>query len=626
MSRPSDLSYLDFWSLASGENVRPHQLLGAHVIEQDGERGTRFAVWAPNAKRVSVIGDFNGWNPLATPLTRHELGFWHAFVPGASHGQLYKYAVTDHADHTVHKSDPFGQFMELRPNTASVIWSPEERHAWGDAPWMERRAQGYDAPMSIYEVHLGSWSRREDGWYLSYREIGVRLAEYARFMGFTHVELMGSAEHPFDGSWGYQVTGYYAPTSRHGTPEDFKWMVDHLHQHGIGVFVDWVPGHFPTDESGLARWDGTPQFEYADPRKGYHPDWNTYVFDYGRNEVVTFLIGSALHWIEDYHVDGLRVDAVASMIYLDFSRSEWVPNVYGGRENLEAIAFLRRLNDTVHSLNPGAVMMAEESTAFPGVTWPTPQGLGFDYKWAMGWMNDTLAYFERDPVYRKYDHHKLTFFNVYRTSEHFVLAISHDEVVHLKKSLVSKMPGDWYQQRALLRAFLALQWATPGKKLLFQGQEFAQSTEWEFGVGLPWYITDHPEHRGVQLLVRELNRLYCQLPALHAGDHAEQGQYWLEANDANASVFSFVRRDPRSPEEDWVVVVASLTPVYREEYVLGVPAAGRYRIILDTDAGEYGGYGTQQSDLTAVEGEWHGQNARLRLNLAPNSVLFLVKE
>ncbi|PYE56447.1 1,4-alpha-glucan branching protein GlgB [Deinococcus yavapaiensis] len=623
MSIPAVPSYLDFWSLASGENVRPDLILGAHVTTEDGVSGVRFACWAPNARTVAVVGDFNGWNPFVHPMQRHDLGFWHVFVPNAEHGQLYKFAVTDQAGRTVHKSDPYGRFMELRPNTASVVWSPEP-FEWTDNHWMATRTHAYDAPMSIYEVHLASWSKREDGWYLDYREIGHRLTAYAAELGFTHVELMGVLEHPFDGSWGYQVTGYYAPTSRHGTPEDFRWMVNHLHENGIGVILDWVPGHFPTDESGLAHWDGTSLFEYADPRKGYHPDWNTYVFDYGRNEVVSFLMGSALIWLEDYHVDGLRVDAVASMIYLDFSRNEWIPNVYGGRENLEAISFMKRLNDTVHGRNPGAMMIAEESTAFPGVTWPTPAGLGFDYKWAMGWMNDTLAYFEKDPIYRQFEHHKVTFFNVYRQSEHFILAISHDEVVHLKKSMVGKMPGNWYEQRAGLRAFLALQWATPGKKLLFMGQEFAQGPEWNFAEGLPWYVLDHAEHAGVQRLVRDLNHLYRDLPALHKGDHEQTGQRWLGSDDASNSVYSFLRCDPTSGA--YVVVVASLTPLYREQYKIGVPEAGRYKVVLSTDAREYGGYSTYEGDLTAVEGAWHGQPNHLRLNLAPNSVLYLVKE
>ncbi len=621
MTATTQTSDLDFWSLASGENVRPDQILGAHAAEQNGEAGVRFAVWAPGARHVSVMGDFNGWSPFDHPLTRHELGFWHAFVPGARHGQLYKFAVTDSWDNTVQKTDPYARSMELRPGTASVIWAPPQDFAWGDAAWLSARTRGYDRPMSIYEMHLGSWSRREDGWYLNYREIAQRLADYCNQLNFTHVELMGVSEHPFDGSWGYQVTGYYAPTSRYGTPDDFKWMVNHLHERGLGVIVDWVPGHFPTDSAGLAKWDGGPLFEYADPRKGYHHDWNTYIFDYGRNEVVAFLIGSALSLIEDYHVDGLRVDAVASMLYLDFSRDEWVPNVFGGRENLEAIAFLKRLNDSVHGRNPGAIMVAEESTAFPGVTWPTPDGLGFDYKWAMGWMNDSLFYFGRDPVYRKYEHHKLTFFNVYRTSEHFILAVSHDEVVHLKKSLVSKMPGSWYEQRAGLRSFFALQWATPGKKLIFMGQEFAQGSEWNYNVGLPWYSLDHSEHAGVQRLVGDLNKLYRDLPALHAGDAAEEGQYWLNADDEDNSVYSFVRRDPGSGAQ--VIVVASLTPVYREGYRVGVPEGGTYHVLLNTDAGEYGGFGTQQDDLTAQPGEWNGQPYHLNLNLAPNSVLYL---
>ena len=623
LSSPT-LSDLDLWSLASGENVRPDQLLGAHAAEQAGAPGVRFAVWAPNARHVSVVGDFNGWKALEHPLTRHELGFWQTFVPGARHGQLYKFAVTDRSDGTVQKSDPYARGMELRPGTASVVWAPPEDFAWGDAAWLGARAQGYERPMSIYEMHLGSWSRREDGWYLNYREIGARLADYCSELGFTHVELMGLPEHPFDGSWGYQATGYYAPTSRYGTPDDFKWMVNHLHARGLGVIVDWAPGHFPTDSAGLAKWDGGPLFEYADPRKGYHRDWTSYIFDYGRNEVVAFLIGSALNWIEEYHIDGLRVDAVASMLYLDFSRDEWVPNVYGGRENLEAIEFLKRLNDSVHGRNPGAIMVAEESTAFPGVTSPTPDGLGFDYKWAMGWMNDTLYYFERDPVYRKYEHHKLTFFNVYRTSEHFILAVSHDEVVHLKKSLVSKMPGSWYEQRAGLRSFFALQWATPGKKLIFMGQEFAQGGEWNYNVGLPWYSLEHAEHRGVQRLVGDLNRLYRDLPALHAGDASDAGQYWLNADDEDNSVYSFVRRDPAGGAQ--VIVVASLTPVYREGYVVGVPEGGSYRVLLSTDAGEYGGFGTQQGDLTARPGAWNGQPYHLSLNLAPNSVLYLARE
>ncbi len=486
---------------------------------------------------------------------------------------------------------------------------------------MEKRDQGPSKPISIYELHLGSWARGPDNWYMNYRDIAHRLADYVEWLGYTHVELMGVMEHPFDGSWGYQVTGYYAPTSRFGTPDDFKYFVDHLHSRGIGVLLDWVPGHFPTDEHGLAHFDGGPLYEYADPRKGFHLDWNTYIFDYGRNEVVMFLIGSALKWLEEYHIDGLRVDAVASMLYLDFSRTDWIPNVFGGNENLEAVAFLKRLNDVVAHRVPGAIMIAEESTNFAGVTTPAPFGLGFHYKWAMGWMNDSLAYIERDPIYRKYDHHKLTFFNVYRTTEKFVLALSHDEAVHGKKSLLRKMPGDQYAQMAGLRAFYAYMWTTPGKKLLFMGQEFAQGDEWNEDTELPWHLTDLPDHRGVMLLVRDLNALYRRQPALHAGDHLPEGQMWVNGDDADASTYSYIRRDPDS--NGWVLVVLNMTPVYRENYVVGVPEGGVYQVLLSTDDGEYGGFGTQQGDLTAREEGDHGQTHRLLLNLAPNSALIL---
>ena len=608
--------------LNNADLVRPDQVLGAHVVQQGGVQGVRFAVWAPNAQHVAVVGDFNGWNPFSDPLSHAPggWGFWSAFVPGAQHGQTYKYAVTGQGGQTIWKADPYATTAELRPRTASVIWQ-DQGYTWRDDAWMKARDQGVTRPISIYEVHLGSWMRGPDDWYLNYREIAPRLAEYVTGLGYTHVELMGVMEHPFDPSWGYQVTSYYAPTSRFGTPEDFKFFVDTLHGAGIGVLLDWVPGHFPTDEIGLAKFDGGPLYEYADPRKGYHPDWNTYVFDYGRNEVVMFLIGSALKWLEDYHIDGLRVDAVASMLYLDFSRreGEWIPNIYGGRENLEAIAFFKRLNSVVHHRAPGAIMVAEESTSFPGVT--APQGLGFDYKWAMGWMNDTLAYIKEDPIYRRYDHHKLTFYGVYRTTENFVLAVSHDEVVHLKRSLVSKMHGDWYEQRAALRAFLGFQWTTPGKKLLFMGQEFAVRDEWNADAALPWYVLDYPEHKGVHDWVRDLNTLYREAPALHASDHDEHGLDWIAADDADTSVYAYVRRDERSG--GWLLVVLNMTPVYRPGYPVGAPQPGLYRVRLDSDAGQYGGFGTQQDQLNTQPGEVHGQPQHLTLNLAPNSVLVL---
>lgn len=616
---PLALNHEHLQKLVTADLVRPDHLLGAHPTTEGGAAGVRFAVWAPNAQHVSVVGDFNGWNGFDHPMQRQEFGFWGAFVPGAQQGQRYKFRVTAQNGHTVDKADPYGTFFEVRPQTASIVW--QHGFDWTDGEWLRQRGPNFERAMSIYECHVGSWARREDGWYLNYRDLAHRLGDYVKYMGYTHVELLGVMEHPFDGSWGYQVTGYYAPTSRLGNPEDFKYLVNHLHALGIGVILDWVPGHFPTDEFGLAQFDGTPLYEYADPRKGFHHDWNTYIFDYGRNEVIMFLIGSALKWLQDFHVDGLRVDAVASMLYLDFSRTEWVPNIHGGRENLEAIAFLKRLNEVVHHMAPGCMVIAEESTSFPGVTTPTPQGLGFDYKWAMGWMNDSLAYFKQDPLYRKYDHHKLTFFNMYRSSENYVLAISHDEVVHLKKPMVLKHPGDWYAQRADYRAFLALMWATPGKKLLFMGQDFAQGTEWNHDIQLPWHLADHPDHRGIMNLVRRLNALYRERPDWHVGDTHKDGMVWIAADDVDTSVYAFARRDPQSAA--WSLVVANLTPVYREGYAIGVPQGGEYRVLLSTDDGEFGGFGTQQPELHTTSEGLHGQCCRLTLNLPPSSVLVL---
>ena len=619
MSLTLPLDHAHLQKLVTADLVRPDQVLGAHPITQDGVAGVRFGVWAPNAQHVSVVGDFNGWNGFDHPMQRLDFGYWGAFVPAAQHGQRYKFRVTGADGRTVDKSDPYGLFFETRPATSSIIW--DQDFAWSDSDWMNSRSQGFDRAVSIYECHAPSWRKRDDGWFLNYRDLAHELGQYLLDLNYTHVELLGVMEHPYDPSWGYQVTGYYAPTSRMGSPEDFKYFVNHLHSLGIGVILDWVPGHFPTDEFALAHFDGGPLYEYADPRKGYHYDWNTYIFDYGRNEVVMFLIGSALKWLQDYHVDGLRVDAVASMLYLDFSRTEWVPNIHGGRENLEAIAFLKRLNEVVHHMAPGCTVIAEESTAFPGVTTPTPFGLGFDYKWAMGWMNDNLHYIGLDPIYRRFDHHKITFFNVYRTTENYVLAISHDEVVHGKKALVSKFPGDWYAQRAGYRAFLAMMWTTPGKKLLFMGQEFAQGGEWNENVGLPWHMLDIPEHRGVLNLVRDLNRLYRERPDWHVGDTREDGMLWISADDTESSVYSYVRRDSLS--NGWCLVVSNMTPVYRENYTIGVPQGGEYRVILNTDDGQYGGFGTQQTSLSAIGEGWHGQTHHLCLNLAPNSTLIL---
>ncbi len=619
MTSPLPLDHEHLQKLATADLVRPDHLLGAHPTTENGVEGVRFAVWAPNATHVSVVGDFNDWNGFAHAMNRLDFGCWGVFVPTAHHGQRYKFRITGQHGQTQDKMDPYGTFFETRPATGSIVWN--QSYEWRDAEWMQGRSAGFDRPVSIYECHAPSWDKRDDGWFLNYRNLAHRLGDYLEYMGYTHVELLGVMEHPFDGSWGYQVTGYYAPTSRMGNPEDFKYLVDHLHRKGIGVILDWVPGHFPTDPAGLANFDGGPLFEYADPRKGFHQDWNTLIFDYGRHEVVMFLIGSAVKWLQDFHVDGLRVDAVASMLYLDFSRTEWIPNIHGGRENLEAIAFLKRLNEVAHHMAPGVMMIAEESTSFAGVTTPSPFGLGFDYKWAMGWMNDNLGYFKEDPLWRAHHHHALTFFNVYRTSENYVLAISHDEVVHLKKSMVMKMPGEWYAQRAQYRAFLAMMWTTPGKKLLFMGQEFGQSTEWNHDTGLPWYMADQPDHRGIMNLVRRLNELYVGRPDWHVADTREEGMLWISADDAEHSVYAYLRRDPNS--NAWSLTVANLTPVYRNLYPIGVPQAGDYRLLLSTDDGEFGGFGTQQPDLTAKEVGWNGQTHHLRLNLPPNSVLVL---
>lgn len=616
---PLPLDHGHLQKLVTADLVRPDHLLGAHPTTEGGVEGVRFAVWAPHAHHVSVVGDFNGWNGFDNAMQRLDFGYWGVFVPSARRGQRYKFRITSAQGQTEDKMDPYGTFFEVRPATGSIIWT--EPFDWTDQDWMQARTSGLDEPVSIYECHAPSWMRADDGWFLNYRDLAHRLGEYLVFMGYTHVELLGVMEHPFDGSWGYQVTGYYAPTSRMGSPEDFKYLINHLHGLGIGVILDWVPGHFPTDPAGLARFDGTPLYEYADPRKGFQHDWNTFIFDYGRNEVVMFLIGSALKWLQDYHLDGLRVDAVASMLYLDFSRTEWVPNIHGGRENLEAIAFLKRLNEVVHHMAPGCMIVAEESSAFPGVTTPAPFGLGFDYKWAMGWMNDTLAYFEKDPIYRRHVHHNLTFYNMYRLGEHYVLALSHDEVVHLKKSLVAKQPGDWYAQRAGYRAFLTMMWSTPGKKLLFMGQDFAQPTEWNHDQALPWHLADHPDHRGVMTLVRDLNALYRSRRDWYAGDRQDTSLLWLSADDADHSVYAYARRDEASGA--WSLIVANLTPVYREGYRVGVPQGGTYRMLLSTDDGQYGGFGTQQPDLRAHEPGWHNQTHHLCLNLPPNSALVL---
>ncbi|MDR7483128.1 MAG: 1,4-alpha-glucan branching protein GlgB [Armatimonadota bacterium] len=621
------LSDDDLYLFNEGSHLRLFDHLGAHPLP-DGQ-GTAFAVWAPNAERVTVCGDFNAWDRTRHPLApRGTSGVWEGVVPEARPGHRYLYHVTARGGtYRVDKADPLAFQTTPPPGVASVI--ADLTYAWGDAAWMAGRArqQRLDAPIAIYEVHLGSWRRvPEDGNRpLTYRELAPRLADYVRQMGFSHVEFLPVMEHPFYGSWGYQLTGYFAPTARYGTPQDFMFLIDHLHQHGIGVIVDWVPSHFATDDHGLGVFDGTHLYEHADPRQGLHPDWQSYIFNYGRHEVRSFLLSSALFWLERYHADGLRVDAVASMLYLDYSRpaGQWVPNVYGGRENLEAIAFLRRLNEEVYRAFPDALTIAEESTAWPMVSRPTyVGGLGFGLKWDMGWMHDTLAYLRLDPIYRKYHHHRLTFRQLYAFTENFVLPLSHDEVVHGKGSLAGRMPGDDGQRLAHLRLLLGYQYAQPGKKLLFMGGEFGQWREWDHDASLDWHLLADPRHAGVQRWVADLNRVYREQPALHELDCEPAGFAWIDPHDADQSVLSFMRRG-RSPGAV-VVVVCNFTPVPRHQYRLGVPAPGRWRELLNGDAVEYGGTGW--GNLGGVEASpvpWHGQPYSVVLTLPPLAALFL---
>ena len=601
----SPLTDDDLYLFNEGRHFRLYEKLGAHPMVLHEVPGTYFAVWAPAAARVSVIGDFNGWAPRAHPLqARDASGIWEGFVPGVEPGTLYKlHIVSGASDHRVDKADPFAFRSEVPPKTGSVVWgnadgpTGEPPYEWGDGDWMAGRGakNALDAPVSIYEVHLGSWRRRpEDGDRpLTYRELAPLLADHVERQGFTHVELLPVMEHPFGGSWGYQTTGYFAPTSRFGTPEDLMYLIDHLHQRGIGVILDWVPSHFPTDEHGLAYFDGTHLFEHADPRQGFHPDWGSLIFNYGRHEVRGFLISSALFWLDRFHVDGMRVDAVASMLYLDYSRKagEWIPNRYGGRENLEAIGFLRQLNEAIYQEYPDVHTFAEESTAWPMVSRPLHLGgLGFGYKWDMGWMHDTLRYMEREPVHRSHHHAELTFRMVYAFTENFTLPLSHDEVVHGKGSLLGKMPGDDWQKFANLRLLYAYMFAQPGKKLLFMGAELAQRHEWNHDRSLDWHLLEHESHQGIARLVADLNRVYREEIALHELDCVPEGFEWLEADDGGRSVLAFVRKGRSTG--DLVACVFNFTPVVRENYMLGVPRGGRWEEILNTDAGEYWGSGT----------------------------------
>ncbi len=581
-----------------GEEPRVHQVLGARILKHENAEGVLFAVWAPHARSVSVIGDMNGWDRRAHPMRpRGATGVWEIFLPDTNVGTRYKYALVTAEGRIVERADPCGRAAELRPATASEVWD-DGKYAWGDSAWMKRRGtrDADRSPISVYEVHLGSWRRRArgegspgDAGWLTYRELADQLVPYASSMGFTHLELLPVLEHPLDQSWGYQPLGFFAPTSRFGSPDDFRYLVDRAHQADLGVFLDWVPSHFPEDGHGLQRFDGTELYEHADPRRSWQPDWRTRMFDFGKPAVRAFLVSSAIHWLEDYHLDGLRVDAVSAMLYLDYSRSagEWVPNEQGGRENWDAVRFLRELNDTVHRSVPGALMIAEESTAWPRVSHGTDrEGLGFDQKWNMGWMNDTLGVLARDPVHRKYHYNDLTFSQLYAFTERFVLPLSHDEVVHGKRSLVSKMPGHDEDKLRNLRALFGYQWAHPGKKLLFMGGELAQWQEWTVDGELDWALLGHRSHSGVRLLVGDLNRLYREEVALHALDFRPEGFEWLDCRDPDRTVLSFIRWAPGW--DDFVVVAVNLTPVSHLGFSLGVPHPGRYRLLLNTDAPVYG--------------------------------------
>ena len=652
------LGEFDLHLIAEGRHEELWRVLGAHVREVGQTPGTSFAVWAPNAHGVRVTGDFNYWDGRAYPMrSLGGSGVWELFVPGVREGARYKYAVCGPDGVWREKADPMANAAETPPATASVVYTSQ--YAWDDAEWIEARA-GHEPvrePMSIYEVHLGSWRPG-----LSYRELAVQLAEYVTDMGFTHVEMLPVAEHPFGGSWGYQVTSYYAPTARFGSPDDFRFLVDALHRAGIGVILDWVPGHFPRDEWALARFDGTPLYEDSDPRRAEQPDWGTLVFNFGRNEVRNFLVANAVYWLEEFHVDGLRVDAVASMLYLDYSRKdgEWTPNQYGGRENLDAIAFLQEVNATCYKRVPGITMIAEESTAWPGVSRPVYLGgLGFGFKWNMGWMHDTLSYLSQDPIYRQYHHNEITFSLIYAFSENFVLPLSHDEVVHGKGSLLGKMPGDEWRRFAGLRSLLAFMWAHPGKQLLFMGSEFGQGSEWSADNGLDWWVLDFDVHQGVQQLSRDLNAVYRRTPALWQLDTSPEGFSWIDANDAQGNTLSFLRMSaPRGTapgaageyargaardivrdaardaarldddaDRDVIACIANFSAVPHQKYRIGLPRAGRWREVLNTDAALYGGSGVGNlGGVDAVPEPWHGRPASATVTLPPMGVLWFTPE
>ena len=623
------LGDFDLYLFGEGNHTRIYDKFGAHPLRFGETDGVHFAVWAPNAQRVSAVGDFNNWDGRVHPMrSLGSSGVWEIFIPGAHVGQRYKYEIRSRHGEILLKIDPYGTAFEVPPLSASIV--TQSQYRWNDEEWMRGRAEAggwFARPMAVYEVHLGSWARipEEDNRYLTYRELAGRLIPYVKEMGYTHIELLPVMEHPFSGSWGYQVTGFFAPTSRYGSPDDFRAFVDACHGHGIGVILDWVPGHFPKDAHGLARFDGTSLYEHADPRQGEHRDWGTLIFNYGRNEVRNFLLANALYWLHEFHADGLRVDAVASMLYLDYSRNEgeWVPNRYGGRENLDAIEFVRQMNTLTHAEQPGSITVAEESTAWPSVSRPTyVGGLGFTYKWNMGWMNDTLEYVSKDPVYRRYDHWKLTFSLIYAFTENFILPFSHDEVVHGKGSMFEKCPGDDWQKAASLRALYGFMYAHPGKKLMFMGMEFAQGREWNYDNSIDWHLLEFPMHAGIKRFVGDLNRTYVSEPSLYEIDFDHTGFQWIDCNDNENSVISFIRR-ARDPN-DLLVVLLNFTPVPRDGYRIGVPVAGAFTELLNSDSEVYGGSNCGNGGVVFSEPiASHGHPQSLHLSLPPLGFLLL---
>ncbi len=630
MSEKKVITDFDAYLIGEGSHERAYEKMGTHLIEIDGKKGVHFSVWAPNAMQVYLIGDFNGWHGESHSLTSSDSGIWTLFVPDLSEYTVYKYRVASRTGESFEKADPYGFAMELRPRTASVV-TDIDRYQWNDGEWLARRSehQGLDRPLSIYEVHLGSWRRAPDEeWgsrYLTYRELADELIPYVVEMGYTHLELLPIAEYPFDASWGYQVMGFYAPTSRFGTPEDLMYFIDKCHQNLLGVILDWVPAHFPKDGAGLNFFDGTHLYAHVDPRQGEYQDWGTMIFNYGRNEVRSFLISNALFWIDKYHFDGLRIDAVSSMLYLDYSREEgqWLPNQYGGRENLEAISFLRKVNEVVHGVFPGVLTIAEESTAWPMVSRPTYLGgLGFSLKWNMGWMHDTLGYMCKDPIHRKYHHNDMIFGLHYAFNENFILPLSHDEVVHGKGTLLTRMPGDEWQKFANLRAYYGFMWAHPGKKLLFMGGEVGQLQEWNFDAGLEWDALKAASHQGLQRLVRDLNKLYKNEPALYENDFEASGFEWLDASDTENNVLSFTRK--AKSNDEFLVVVSNFTPVPRHGYQIGVPHDGLYCEVFNSDSKHYWGSNVgNKGRQTADSSPMHGHPQSLSLTLPPLATIIL---